>query len=111
MSNVVQHNMSAINSQRQLKITTGNQAQCAEKLSSGYRINKAADDAAGLAISEKMRRQIRGLTQASANANDGISFVGCDLLIHYYYLVSFLSSENFTVGALSILFDSSSSTS
>ena len=75
MSNVVQHNMSAINSQRQLKITTGNQAQCAEKLSSGYRINKAADDAAGLAISEKMRRQIRGLTQASANANDGISFV------------------------------------
>ena len=72
---VVQHNLTAMNSNRQLGITTNVQAKSSEKLSSGYRINRAADDAAGLAISEKMRRQIRGLTQASANAQDGISFV------------------------------------
>ncbi len=72
---VVQHNITAMNSNRQLGITTNVQAKSSEKLSSGYRINRAADDAAGLAISEKMRRQVRGLTQASANAQDGISAV------------------------------------
>ena len=72
---VVQHNISAMNSNRQLGITTDVQAKSSEKLSSGYKINRAADDAAGLAISEKMRRQVRGLTQASANAQDGISTV------------------------------------
>ena len=72
---VVQHNITAMNAQRQLGITTGLQAKSSEKLSSGYKINRAADDAAGLAISEKMRRQIKGLTQASANAQDGISAV------------------------------------
>ena len=72
---VVQHNMTAMNSNRMLGITTGQQAKSTEKLSSGYKINRAADDAAGLAISEKMRRQVRGLTQASANAQDGISMV------------------------------------
>ena len=64
-----------MNSNRMLGITTGAQAKATEKLSSGYKINRAADDAAGLAISEKMRKQIRGLTQASANAQDGISAV------------------------------------
>ena len=72
---VIQHNMMAMNSNRMLGITTKSQASSTEKLSSGYRINRAADDAAGLAISEKMRRQVRGLTQASANAQDGISMV------------------------------------
>ncbi len=72
---VVQHNLTAMNSNRMLGITTGAQAKATEKLSSGYKINRAADDAAGLAISEKMRKQIRGLTQASANAQDGISAV------------------------------------
>ncbi|MCR4651233.1 MAG: flagellin [Lachnospiraceae bacterium] len=72
---VVQHNLTAMNSNRMLGVTTGQQAKSTEKLSSGYKINRAADDAAGLAISEKMRRQIRGLTQASANAQDGISCV------------------------------------
>ena len=72
---VVQHNLTAMNSNRQLGITTGIQAKSTEKLSSGYKVNRAADDAAGLAISEKMRRQIRGLTQASLNAQDGISCV------------------------------------
>jgi len=72
---VVQHNLTAMNSNRMLGITTGAQAKSTEKLSSGYKINRAADDAAGLAISEKMRKQIRGLTQASANAQDGISAV------------------------------------
>ena len=72
---VVQHNLTAMNSNRMLGITTGQQAKSTEKLSSGYKINRAADDAAGLSISEKMRRQIRGLTQASANAQDGISCV------------------------------------
>jgi flagellin len=72
---VVQHNISAMNANRNLGITVQNQAKSSEKLSSGYKVNRAADDAAGLAISEKMRRQIRGLTQASANAQDGISAV------------------------------------
>ncbi|MDD2972739.1 MAG: flagellin [Lachnospiraceae bacterium] len=72
---VVQHNMTAMNANRQLGITTGGQAKATEKLSSGYKINRAADDAAGLTISEKMRSQIRGLTQASANAQDGVSVV------------------------------------
>lgn len=72
---VVQHNLSAMNSNRQLGISTGLQAKSSEKLSSGYRINRAADDAAGLAISEKMRRQIRGLDQATDNIQDGISLV------------------------------------
>ncbi len=72
---VVQHNVTAMNANRQLGVTTGIQAKSSEKLSSGYKINRAADDAAGLAISEKMRRQVRGLTQASANAQDGISSV------------------------------------
>ena len=72
---VVQHNLTAMNSNRMLGITTKTQAKSTEKLSSGYKINRAADDAAGLAISEKMRRQVRGLTQASANAQDGISAV------------------------------------
>ncbi|MCD7708282.1 MAG: flagellar hook protein [Clostridiales bacterium] len=72
---VVQHNMQAMNANRMLNITTKSQASSTEKLSSGYRINRAADDAAGLAISEKMRKQIRGLTQASSNAEDGVSAV------------------------------------
>ena len=72
---VVKHNITAMNSNRMLGLTTSSQAKSTEKLSSGYKINRAADDAAGLSISEKMRRQIRGLTQASANAQDGISVV------------------------------------
>jgi flagellin len=72
---VVQHNLRAMNSNRQLGLTTNAQAKSTEKLSSGYRVNRAADDAAGLAISEKMRRQVKGLTQASRNAQDGISAV------------------------------------
>ena len=72
---VVQHNMRAMNSNRMLGLTASAQSKSTEKLSSGYRINRAADDAAGLSISEGMRKQIRGLTQASRNAQDGISFV------------------------------------
>ena len=72
---VIQHNLSAMNSNRQLGISTGLQAKSSEKLSSGYKVNRAADDAAGLAISEKMRRQIRGLDQATDNIQDGISLV------------------------------------
>ncbi len=72
---VVKHNITAMNSNRMLGLTTSSQAKSTEKLSSGYKINRAADDAAGLSISEKMRRQVRGLTQASANAQDGISVV------------------------------------
>ena len=72
---VVQHNLTAMNSNRMLGITTSSQAKSTEKLSSGYKVNRAADDAAGLSISEKMRRQVRGLTQASLNAQDGISCV------------------------------------
>lgn len=72
---VVQHNLTAMNANRQLGITTGAQAKSSEKLSSGYRINRAGDDAAGLKISEKMRSQIRGLDKASSNAQDGISLI------------------------------------
>ena len=72
---VVQHNLTAMNSNRMLGLTTASQAKSTEKLSSGYKINRAADDAAGLSISEKMRKQIRGLSQASSNAQDGISAV------------------------------------
>ena len=72
---IVKHNITAMNSNRMLGLTTSSQAKSTEKLSSGYKINRAADDAAGLSISEKMRRQVRGLTQASANAQDGISVV------------------------------------
>jgi len=72
---VVQHNLTAMNSNRMLGITTGQQAKSSEKLSSGYKINRAADDAAGLSISEKMRKQINGLDRASTNAEDGVSAV------------------------------------
>ena len=72
---VVQHNMQAANANRMLNVTTSAQSKSTEKLSSGYRINRAADDAAGLTISEKMRKQIRGLDQASTNAQDGVSSV------------------------------------
>ena len=72
---VVQHNMQAANANRMLNVTTSAQSKSTEKLSSGYRINRAADDAAGLTISEKMRKQIRGLDQASTNAEDGVSSV------------------------------------
>ena len=75
MGMIVKHNLTAMNSNRMLGLTTASQAKSTEKLSSGYKINRAADDAAGLAISEKMRKQIRGLTQASLNAQDGISAV------------------------------------
>ena len=75
MSMVVQHNMQAANANRMLGITSGAQAKSTEKLSSGYKINRAADDAAGLTISEKMRKQIRGLDKASSNAQDGVSAV------------------------------------
>ena len=72
---VVQHNMQAMNANRMLNITTGAQSKSTEKLSSGYRINRAGDDAAGLAISEKMRAQITGLNTAQKNAQDGVSLV------------------------------------
>ena len=72
---VVQHNLTAMNANRMLNITTGAQSKATEKLSSGYRINRAADDAAGLTISEKMRKQIKGLNRASSNAEDGVSAV------------------------------------
>lgn len=72
---VVQHNLSAMNTNRQLGTVTGSLATSTEKLSSGYKINRAADDAAGLSISEKMRSQIRGLDKAASNAQDGISLV------------------------------------
>ena len=72
---VVQHNMQAMNANRMLNVTTSTQAKSTEKLSSGYKINRAADDAAGLTISEKMRKQIKGLDQASTNAEDGVSAV------------------------------------
>ena len=75
MGMVVQHNLTAMNANRQLGITSGAQAKSAEKLSSGYRINRAGDDAAGLKISEKMRSQIRGLNKASDNASDGVSLI------------------------------------
>lgn len=72
---IVQHNMTALNANRQLGITNTNLSKSTEKLSSGYRINRASDDAAGLSISEKMRGQIRGLKQASTNAQDGQSLI------------------------------------
>ena len=72
---VVQHNLTAMNANRMLGITTGLQAKSSEKLSSGYKVNRAGDDAAGLSISEKMRSQIRGLNKASVNAQDGISLI------------------------------------
>jgi len=72
---IINHNLMAMNAQRQLTINSNAQSKSLEKLSSGYRINRAGDDAAGLAISEKMRSQIRGLTQASRNAQDGISLI------------------------------------
>ncbi len=72
---VVQHNLTAMNANRQLGITTSAQAKSSEKLSSGYRINRAGDDAAGLSISEKMRSQIRGLNKGSDNAADGVSLI------------------------------------
>ena len=71
----IQHNIRAMNADRQLGMTEGILGKSAEKLSSGYKVNRAADDAAGLSISEKMRKQIRGLTQASANSEDGISMI------------------------------------
>ena len=75
ISMIVQHNMTAANTNRQLNITTGQLSKGTEKLSSGYRINRAGDDAAGLSISEKMRGQIRGLKMASKNAQDGVSMI------------------------------------
>ncbi len=75
MAMVVQHNLTAMNANRQLGVTTGMQSKSSEKLSSGYRINRAGDDAAGLKISEKMRSQVRGLNKASSNAQDGVSLI------------------------------------
>ena len=75
MAMVVQHNLTAMNSNRMLGVTTSAQAKSSEKLSSGYKINRAADDAAGLTISEKMRKQMRGLDRAATNAQDGVSAV------------------------------------
>ncbi len=72
---IIQHNMTAANTNRQLGITNSNLSKATEKLSSGYRVNRAGDDAAGLSISEKMRGQIRGLNQASTNSQDGISLI------------------------------------
>ena len=72
---IIKHNISAMNANRMFNLTVKNQARSIEKLSSGYKINRSADDAAGLSLSEKMRRQVRGLTQAAANAMDGISCV------------------------------------
>lgn len=72
---VIQHNLAAMNASRMYGTNNKKLSKMTEKLSSGYRVNRSADDAAGLAISEKMRRQIRGLTQASANAQDGIAMV------------------------------------
>ena len=75
MAMIVKHNLQAMNSNRMLAVNSSTLSKSTEKLSSGYKINRAADDAAGLSISEKMRRQVRGLTQASANAQDGVSMV------------------------------------
>jgi flagellin len=72
---IINHNISAMNTHRQLNVNAGNLAKNVEKLSSGYRINRAADDAAGLSISERMRAQIRGMEQASRNSQDGISLI------------------------------------
>ena len=75
MGMTVQHNLAAMNTNRQLGVTTGALSKSTEKLSSGYRINRAGDDAAGLTISEKMRSQIRGIDQSSTNAQDGVSLI------------------------------------
>ena len=75
MAMVVQHNLIAMNSNRQVGVITSSQSKSAEKLTSGYKINRAADDAAGLKISEKMRSQVRGLNRASTNAQDGVSLI------------------------------------
>ena len=75
MAMIVQHNLTAMNSNRMLGVNTNSQAKSSEKLSSGYKINRAADDAAGLKISEKMRSQVRGLQRASTNAQDGVSLI------------------------------------
>ena len=75
MNMSIQNNILAMNAERMGGITSGKKSKSTEKLSSGYRVNRAADDAAGLAISEKMQRQIKGLTQASRNCQDGISMV------------------------------------
>ena len=75
MAMVVQHNLTAMNANRQLGVITSGQSKSSEKLSSGYKINRAADDAAGLKISEKMRSQVRGLSRASTNAQDGVSLI------------------------------------
>ena len=72
---IIQHNMQAMNSQRQMSLVNSSMGKVMEKLSSGLRINRAGDDAAGLAISEKMRGQIRGLNQAARNGQDGISLI------------------------------------
>lgn len=72
---LIQHNLLAENANRQLKVSTGKNAKTTEKLSSGYKINRAADDAAGLSISEKMRRQVRGLHQTVDNISEGIGYV------------------------------------
>ncbi|EPY6466808.1 flagellin [Clostridium sporogenes] len=72
---IINHNLNAMNAHRQMGINTGNNGKAIEKLSSGLRINRAGDDAAGLAISEKMRGQIRGLNQASRNSQDAISLI------------------------------------
>ncbi len=82
----VQHNINAINAYNRLNVNVSGMRKASEKLSSGYRINRAGDDAAGLAISEKMRSQIRGLNQAKRNAQDGISMIPepQHLLIHIY---------------------------
>ena len=75
MGMIVQHNLTSMNANRMLGVTTGQQAKSSEKLASGYKINRAADDAAGLTISEKMRGKIRGLNKAADNAADGISLI------------------------------------
>ena len=97
MAMVVQHNMSAMNANRNLGVTTGMQAKSSEKLSSGYKINRAADDAAGLSISEKMRSQIRGLNKASDNAQDGISLIqtaeGAGWFSEWKYIFNRVRSE------------------
>ncbi|MBE6062474.1 MAG: flagellin, partial [Clostridium butyricum] len=72
---IISHNLNAMNAHRQMKVSNDAQGKSIEKLSSGYKINRAGDDAAGLAISEKMRSQINGLDQASQNAQDGVSLI------------------------------------
>ena len=90
---VVQHNLTAMNSNRMLGITQGAQAKSSEKLSSGYKINRAADDAAGLSISEKMRKQINGLDRAATNAQDGVSAVSKVLSQALHVLSKLLSTK------------------